>query len=127
MTTQETPRREERPRVMPSTDVFETDEAVTLAADMPGADESSIELTLTEDVLTLRGRPVELAPGDPSGAEDAWKLEWAEYLLPDYERTFRLATDIDRDRIAATIQEGTLRVTLPKRKPATNRIEVRSG
>lgn len=111
-----TPR--ERPRVLPRTDVLENEDAVVLIADMPGVGEDSIEVTLTEDVLTLRGRPAE-----PSS--DGWTLESAEFELPDYERTFRLATEIETEKIAAVIQNGCLRVTLPKRRPRKNRIEVR--
>jgi HSP20 family protein len=109
-----------RPVGMPRTDVRETDEAVILITDMPGADESSLELTLQEDLLVLRGRPL---PSRSAG----WKLEWAEYALPDYERSFRLLTEIDRDAIQATIRNGTLRVVLPKKQPRTSKIEVRSA
>jgi HSP20 family molecular chaperone IbpA len=109
-----------RPVAMPRTDVRETDEAIILTADMPGADESSLELTLQDDLLVLRGKPLP-TPGD------GWKLEWAEYELCDYERSFRLVTEIDREAIQATMRNGTLRVVLPKKKPRTSRIEVRSA
>jgi len=117
---EKTERHNDRQRVLPRTDIIETEESVILVADVPGAGDDSIELTLTEDVLTLRGHPVE-------PVLEGWKPERTEFELPDYERTFRLATEIDRAGIQATIQNGSLRVTLPKKKPKTNRIEVRSG
>jgi HSP20 family molecular chaperone IbpA len=110
----------ERIKVRPRTDVFETDEALILVADVPGADQDSIELLLQDDTLVLRARSVVTAPED-------WQPAGAEFELCDYERRFQLAADIDRDALAATLQNGRLRVELKKRQPQTNRIEVRSG
>jgi len=110
----------ERVKARPRTDVFETDEALILVADVPGADLDSIELALEDDVLTLRARSVVTAP-------EGWQPVGSELELPDYERSFRLAADIDREALAATLQNGRLRVVLKKRQPQTSRIEVRVG
>ena len=109
-----------RPKVRPRTDVFETAEELVLIADVPGADESSIELELREDVLTLRARTV-------TGAPEGWQPAGSEFELPDYERSLRLMADIDREALSATIQNGRLRVVLKKRQPRTNRISVRAS
>ena len=110
----------ERARVRPHTDVFETHEALILVADMPGADQDSIELALTDDVLTLRARSVVTAP-------EGWQPAGSEFELPDYERSFRLAADIDRDALSATLHNGRLRVVLKKLQPHSSRIEIRKG
>lgn len=110
----------ERARVRPRTDVYETPETLVLVADVPGADQDSLELTLSEDVLTLRARPKLDAP-------KGWQPAGAELEFPDYERTFRLAADIERESIAATLVNGRLRVVLNKRQPRVDRIEVRPG
>src|SRR5262245_44914044 len=110
----------ERARVRPSTDVFETPEALVLVADVPGADQESIELDLTSDVLTRRARPRLDAPA-------GWEPGSPEPEPADYERSFRLGADIERDAMGATLQNGRLRVVLKKRQPRTNRIEVRAG
>jgi len=110
----------ERPTVRPRTDVYETPEALVLVADVPGADQDSIELALTEDVLTLRARSAVSAP-------EGWQPARHELVLPDYERSFRLATDIDRDGLSAALHRGSLRVVLKKRQPRTNRIEIKAG
>jgi len=105
----------------PRTDVIETAEALILVADLCGVDETSLELSLSDDVLTLRAKPVTSAPQD-------WQPVWAEFELPDaYERSFRLAAEIDREDIGATIQKGRLRVTLKKRQPRSSRIPVRAS
>jgi len=118
--TMPTPPTVERTKVRPRTDVFETKEALILVADVPGADQDSIELALEDDVLTLRARSVVTAP-------EGWQPAGSEFELPDYERSFRLAVDIDRDALAATLQNGRLRVVLKKRQLRTSKIEVRAG
>ena len=120
MTTQtaQTPTTPARARVRPRTDVFETEAALILVADVPGADSDSVELTLTEDVLTLRARSLVTAP-------EGWLPAGSEFELPDYERSFRLAADIDREALSASLQNGRLRVVLKKLQPRSNRIEVR--
>jgi HSP20 family protein len=110
----------ERARVRPRTDVFETPEALIVVADVPGATRESIEVTLHEDVLTLRARPV-------LGAPEGWRPAGAEFELPDYERSFRIAADIDREALEATIRNGRLEVVLKKRQPRSHRVEVKAS
>ena len=102
----------------PRTDVLETADALILVADLAGVDDGSVELSLTDDVLTLRARPGAPAP-------EGWRAVWSEITLGDYERRLRLSAEIDGDAIAATIQQGRLQVTLPKRRPRSSRIEVK--
>ena len=108
------------PVTRPRTDVLETDDALILVADLPGVDEASVELSLTDDVLTLRARPA--AP-----SAEGWRAVWSEFTLGDYERRFRLSAEIDGDAIAASIQQGRLQVTLPKRRPRSTKIEVKTS
>lgn len=114
MTTQ-TP---ERAVVSPRIDVHETSEALVLVADLPGVQADHLELQLEEDVLTLR------APSTPPDRSD-WTAVRAEFAPVTFERRLRIAAEIDRDGIAASFENGQLRVTLPRRKPRTRRIEVR--
>jgi HSP20 family protein len=109
-----------RIKARPRTDVFETNEALILVADVPGADQDSVELALTGDELTLRARCVVTPP-------EGWQPAGSEFELPDYERSFLLAADIDREALSATLQNGRLRVVLKKRQPRTSKIEVRAG
>ena len=118
--TADKPQNVERASVRPRTDVFETPEELILVADVPGADQDSIELALSEDVLTLRARSVVSAPA-------GWSPAGSEFELPDFERSFRLAADIDPDGLSATLRNGRLRVVLKKRQARSNRIEVRAG
>uniref|UniRef100_A0A7C4LLV4 Hsp20/alpha crystallin family protein n=1 Tax=Schlesneria paludicola TaxID=360056 RepID=A0A7C4LLV4_9PLAN len=105
----------------PSVQVFESPEAVELVAEVPGADESTTELTLENDELTLRARV-------PVPEQNGSRLVYAEYGTGDYERTFRLSSDIDRQKIEARVKDGVLRVRLPKAEHArTKKIAVLAG
>jgi len=104
-------------RIHPPTDVLETDEELILVADVPGASSASVELLLEDDVLLLRARTERAAP-------EGWQPLGAEFELPDYERAFRLTTEVERERIQAVVQNGRLRVVLPKKLPARDKIPV---
>lgn len=106
----------ERTRVRPRADVLETPEALVVVADLPGADPESIEVLLVEDVLTLRARA---AAGPPEG----WKRAGAEFELSEYERTFQLTAEIDREAPEATFRNGRVRIVLTKLRPGTNRAD----
>ena len=103
--------------IRPRTDVFETEQEIELVLEMPGVDQGSVEVTWTEDVLTVRGTTAR----EPL---EGWRAEWSEFELRPYERTLRITSPIERDAIQASIQDGLLRIVLPKRKPRSSKIEV---
>ena len=103
----------------PRADVYETKDAVELFADMPGVDEKSLDITLDKNVLTIRGKADAQVP-------QGYVAAYVEYDDGNYERSFKLADEIDRDSIKATIKNGILRVTLSKAAPPQARkIEVK--
>lgn len=105
----------------PLVDLVETSEAVLLEADLPGVDERSVDITLENRVLTVRGRV------EPPQFEGMTPVH-TEYGIGDYERSFTLSDEIDRDRIEAAVRNGVLRVTLPKSRQAhARRISVQAG
>ncbi|MBF0519906.1 MAG: Hsp20/alpha crystallin family protein, partial [Nitrospirae bacterium] len=63
----------------PAVDIVEKDGEIVLTADMPGVDESTVEVTLLDNVLTIYGTVGEMAP-------EGYKLSYAEYKVGDYER-----------------------------------------
>ena len=90
-------------------------------ADVPGANENTIDITLEKNVLTINAY---IEPTIPSGFDVAY----AEYEEGDYQRSFRLSDEIDRDKIEATVTEGVLRLRLPKSQEAkTKKISVKTG
>jgi len=81
-------RTRDRLAFVPRADIYETDDAIFVVADVPGVDESSLDITLENNVLTINGY-VESVP--PEG----YSLSYAEYREGDYVRSFRLSDEID--------------------------------
>ena len=95
--------------VSPRADIFETDTAFVILADMPGVGPDGVELVADQHTLVVRGR-VGRAPTD----DDARRVEHREFELADDHRTFTLTEDLDSDGITATLRDGVLRVEVPK-------------
>ncbi len=92
---------------VPRVDIYETKDALFLIADMPGVDEKTVDVELEKNILTISGR-VE------NGKVKDYRLVFSEYEVGDYERTFTLSDEIDRDKIKANVKHGVLRLELPK-------------
>jgi HSP20 family protein len=109
-----TERTRARRAYVPRVDIYETDDAIILLTDMPGVDENSVDIMLEKNVLTINGY---VHVDDP----DNYSLSYAEYESGDYERSFNLSNEIDREKIEATVKNGVLRLLLPKAAPAKTR------
>ncbi|WP_027716088.1 Hsp20/alpha crystallin family protein [Desulfuromonas sp. TF] len=98
----------------PAVDIFETEEAVTLVADLPGMGKENLQLGVEASILTLQG------PADTG--DDAF---YHEFGANGYYRRFQLPDNLDLEKIAAELRNGVLTVTLPKAAVARpRRIEV---
>jgi HSP20 family protein len=105
----------------PRCDIRETEEALIVVADVPGVDRESVEITLDRGVLTLRAARA-------AEAHEGFQPLLIEYEPGSYERSFTLPDAIDQERVAATVANGVLTLTLPKAKSARpRRIEVHAG
>ena len=113
-------RTRELPVYVPRVDIIETEDALEVLADMPGVTRDSVEVTLEQRVLSIRGR------ADTSVPKDLAPL-YLEYEPGDYERSFALSDAVDPSGIEARVRGGVLRLRLPKAGPAERRrIEVRA-
>ena len=102
-------------------DIFETDRELTLLADLPGVTAENLTIDLRENTLTLTGE-VE----SNGGADEEGLL--LEYETGKYHRHFSLSNLIDQSKINAKMNDGVLRLTLPKVEEATPRkIEIKTG
>jgi len=93
----------------PRVDIREDADCFTVVADMPGADEKSVEATVQKRVLTLEG----WARSDkPQGLEALGQ----EFGMGRYRRNFALPEAVDPERIQARMKNGVLTVTIPKKE-----------
>lgn len=111
---------ESRRTYMPAVDIVDNEAETLLFCDMPGVDQSSVDISVENSVLTVKGT---------AHIEDFAEksLVYSEYGVGDYERSFTLTDDIDRENISASIKDGVLKVRIPKAKPVSKKISVSLG
>ena len=112
----ETPAEDTRPGAVfsPDVDIYETKAEIVLVADMPGVAAGDLVIDLSENVLSVTG---DARPQEGKG-ERAVLLE---YAVGRYARKFTVGRDVDRDKIAATLENGVLTLVLPKSERAKPR------
>lgn len=104
--------------VRPRVDMFETDTGYVLRAELPGADESSVEVRVERDILTISAE-VDLPQ------PDGFKAVYGAAGRRHYERAFKLADNVNPQGIDATVKNGLLSLTLPKVQPAVVKVAVK--
>jgi HSP20 family protein len=118
---EETERTRETRCFVPRADIYETEDKIVVVTNMPGVSAESLDITLEKNILTINGY---VEPEVPEG----YSLAWAEYRIGDYQRSFRISDEIDRDQIEATINDGVLHLDLPKAAAAkTRKISVKTA
>jgi HSP20 family protein len=103
---------------VPTADVYETADALSVILEMPGVDKSNVDVRVKDDVLTVEGRL------DLSKYQGLQPL-YTEYNVGHYARSFQLSSKIDQNKIAAEMKDGVLSLLLPKAeeaKPRTIRV-----
>lgn len=104
---------------VPTTDIYETDAALTIVMEVPGVEKKDLDVQLENDVLRVEGK-IDFAKYE--GLEPVY----SEYNVGHYARTFTLSDKIDQDGISADLNNGVLTLTLKKAKAALpRRIEIR--
>ena len=99
-------------KLMPVTDVTETDKEIEINAELPGLEEKDLQINLSDNVLTIKGEK-------KAGKE--WKekdFRMVERSYGAFERTIELPEGVNPDSIKATIAKGVLTVTVSKPAPA---------
>jgi HSP20 family protein len=92
--------------VTPLANILETKDGFLLEAEMPGVNKESLEITVENGELTIVGHRARPAEGP--------KAVYRESRDLDYRRLFELDPSIDASRISARMEQGVLRLTLPK-------------
>lgn len=97
----------------PAADIVEREDAFILSIDTPGMDEKDIDIQLSDDTLTIRGKRSQEREDED---EDNYHL-W-ERRRGSFTRSFTLPPSIDTEAISASYDKGVLTVVMPKSKSA---------
>ncbi len=105
----------------PLVDIMERKDDIVVIADMPGVDEQTVDITLEKNVLTIYGKVEAEIP-------EKHRLVASEYGIGDYQRSFTLSDEVDKEKIQASLKNGVLTLILPKAEIAkTRKIPVAAG
>jgi len=100
---------------VPNVDILENDEKLLLLADMPGVKSDDLDIRYEHGELAVHGR-VQPRQGTEQGS---YMLR--EYGVGDYYRAFQVGEGIDSSKIEAELQDGVLKLHLPKSEQAMPR------
>jgi HSP20 family protein len=92
----------------PRVDVGETETEVTVEAELPGVDEKDIDVTLVDNLLTIKGEKKQ------EKEEKRKDYHLTERSYGSFSRSMALPFDADPDKIKAAFKDGVLTITLPK-------------
>lgn len=103
---------------VPSADIYETQDALTVILEMPGVEKSNVDVRVEDGVLSVLGKL------DLSKYQGLQPL-YVEYNVGHYSRSFQLSSKVDQSKITAELKDGVLSLKLPKVEQAKPRtIEV---
>lgn len=102
--------------IRPSVDIFETDQGLTLMADLPGVAKEDLQVDVEHDLLTVQANAKSNLQGEPVQRE---------FVHGKFFRQFQLPDEVDSEKIAAEMKNGVLILQLPKAESAKpRRIEI---
>jgi len=94
--------------LMPLVDMYQTEDAVVVKATVPGVKPEDLHITITGDVLTIKGEVKE----EEEHKEATWHLRERRYGT--FTRTIQLPVPVEADKAEAVFENGILTLTLPK-------------
>lgn len=100
--------------VLPPVDIFEDEAGFTLIADMPGVSKEQLGVRVTGDSLVIEG-----SASVPATVN--MELVYGEVQNPQYRRSFTLSRELDPGKIEAKLNNGVLRLRIPKAEEARPR------
>lgn len=105
--------------IKPAVNIIETEEGLTLVADLPGAGKDGLDINVEKGILTISAPVSRTAPGRPV---------YREFELAPYYRQFSIPEVLDHEKASADFANGILTLKVPKAEAAKPRkIEIKVG
>lgn len=98
--------------IVPSIDIFEDKGDVVVKAELPGIKKEDIDITLTDDTITIAG--------EKKKEEEVKKKDYYtwECSYGSFNRTFSLPTEVQAEKVKTKFKDGILEVRMPKSEEA---------
>jgi len=105
--------------VKPAVNIVETEEGLTLTADIPGATKDVLDINVEKGILTISTQVTRSMPGNPC---------YTEFELSSYYRQFSIPEILDHAKAIAQLSNGILTLRVPKAEVAKPRkIEIKAA
>lgn len=91
----------------PHTDIYENKEGVSLTIDLPGVSKETLDIDVDQDILTIKGK-INLK------TEENLSPTFMEIRSKLFERRFTLGDELDSSRIKANLNQGELKLSIPR-------------
>ena len=98
--------------IKPAVNIIETEEGLTLTADVPGAAKDALEVNVEKGILTISAPVTRSMPGNPT---------YSEFELASYYRQFSIPESLDHEKAKADLVNGTMTLRVPKAEVAKPR------
>jgi HSP20 family protein len=102
----------EQSSVLPKVNIVEKEEAFYLYAETPGMTQNDVLVEFQDGILTLKGNQEQNSQSDISN----YRIR--EFSQKSFARSFRLSDQVDSEKVVARMDQGILKVTLPKKEQA---------
>lgn len=102
----------------------ETEKAIEVTVELPGVDENDIDVTVTDDILTIKGE--KRAEKEEKG-KDYHVIERSHGA---FQRSLTLPCEVKADKVNAKLTSGVLEITLPKSpaaKTKSHKVKIKSA
>jgi HSP20 family molecular chaperone IbpA len=105
----------------PAADICETKEGATLYVDLPGVNHDSLDISVDNDVLTVKG-------GVNLNTPHNLNPTYMDVHAGAFNRQFTLSPELDSSKIDATLKDGVLKLVIPRsEKHKPRKIEVKAA
>lgn len=103
----------------PDVDIFASDDEVVFAVDVPGVGKGDVKIQVDEtDTLVIQAKNTFKEPEGSSVRQSR---------IGNYYRAFQISNDFDKEKVNATIENGLLQITIPKKESAKpKKIEIKA-
>ena len=107
------------PAYSPDVDIFASDEEVVFVVDLPGVNKGDVSIQVDEtNTLTIR------AKNSHTPRKEAVLLQ---YRIGDYYRAFQISDDYDKDKVNASLENGLLQISIPRKESTKpKKIEIKA-
>lgn len=98
----------------PNVDIIDTDAAIEVHADLPGAASESIDVAFEQGILSIEAQV-------PRRDSESWRRVGTEFGVGNFHRRFQIDANVEPEGINADYTNGVLTITLPKKRESQRR------